>query len=87
MHFYRDRTIRISDTSPDARDNRDSVVQHGAGATPEVYDSGGTRLSTYAPNPYDKRPVRQFNIQIEKLRRHATASQSSDSEANTPHTQ
>jgi len=67
MDISRDGVIHIS-TPSDTRDSRDCVVPYRADPRSEVYDGGGTRLLTYTPNPHDERPVRHFDIHIERYK-------------------
>jgi len=90
MDLYRDGVIRMS-TPSDTRDSRDCVVPYKMEPRSEVYDGGGTRLLTYTPNPHNERPVRQFNISIERYQKQSvpaeknvSAAQSPDSAENLP---
>jgi len=67
MNISRDGVIRIS-TPTDTRDSRDCVIPYKADPRAEVYDGGGTRLLAYSPGPHDERPVRQFDINIERYK-------------------
>jgi len=61
MDLARDGVLRIS--TPSAS-RGGTIVPYIAGPQSEVYDGGGTRLSTYTPSPHDHRPARQFNVCI-----------------------